>query len=331
MTHAGGHHQQRDGRGDAEETLTGGFPGRFARAGDQSRADAADDEEQAGQRQGQVGEDFHEWRGDQHGQNEGEEDAQEDGGALHAGIVAGGEFEFAVFQAFGLIFLEDRRGFRFAVSLFGIGGQEYGKNCIDYDEEHETRPRAGEEWQAGEFVRHADGEGIEDRRRKADVGRQHRHAQASQRVPAKRVSQCDHDRHERDDFLEDAEEDAQRHEEESDDEQQGVLAPAEFLDDLEKDVFENAAFVHHAEGRPDQQDEDDDANDGHVIFGGEDLKRRGEPAPEGIIGPLSVHEGVSVNRLAPVHLDACVTSRRDDAGQDASDSEQGRLNAVRAV
>ncbi len=161
-------------------------------------------------------------------------------------------------------------------------------------------------------MRDANGERVEDRGRKAHVGRQHRHAQPGERIPAEVVGQPDHQRHQRDDFLKDAEERAQRHEEKGDDQQQHVLAPAKGFDDARDDRLQDAAAVHHAESSAYQQDEQDDRDHfGQAVWGEQHLHRGGEPAPDGKIRARDGLERCGVDHLAPIQLHAGIAPRRD--------------------
>ena len=123
------------------------------------------------------------------------------------------------------------------VDLFGVGPQEQCQDGIANHEQRQARQGSREERQAGQFLRDADGERIEDCHREAHIGGQDGHAQADHGVPAEREGQGNDDRHERDNFLEDAEERPQRHEEKDDHQEHGILAPAEGFDDARDDRF----------------------------------------------------------------------------------------------
>ena len=135
------------------------------------------------------------------------------------------------------------------------------------------------------------------------------------------ISQGDDDRHQRDHLLQDAEEPAERHEEEGHHQQQDVFSPTEAWHDPCDDIPQDTAAVHDGKGDPDQHDEDDDADDRGAARGGEDLEGGREPAPDGIIGALQ-GKGFGIDHLATLDLHPGVLPGRDQPGQDSGGQHQ---------
>jgi len=66
------------------------------------------------------------------------------------------------------------------VDLFGIGPKEQRQDGKTNHEQGQARQGSREERQVGQFLRYADGKGIEDCHRETDIGGQDGHAQADQ-------------------------------------------------------------------------------------------------------------------------------------------------------
>ena len=218
---------------------------------------------------------------------------------------------------------------RVAVDLARVGAQESDEDAVDDQEDDHAQPHPGEERQPGQLLRDAQRVRVGDGGRKAHVGRQDGHPQADQRVPAQRVGQRDHDRHQQHHFLEGAQRRAQEHEGERDRQQQGVFAFLEAAHDAPDESADGAGLIQHGEGAAREEQHHDDDDDRQPAFAAQHFERRDEPAPDGIIRPFDELEGGRVDGLAPVHFDAGVLPRRDDQGQNPGDHHQDKQNHQR--
>ena len=178
-------------------------------------------------------------------------------------------------------------------------------------------------------MRHADGEGVGDGDRETHVGRQDAHPQPDQAVPTQRVGQGHHQRHERDDFFDDAEERPQAHKEEGDYQQQEIFAPAEDPYQARQAGVQQAAALQHSEGHPHQQQEDQDNTDRQAVRPPQHFHGSGEPAPDRVVGARDGLVGGRVDHQAALLLDPLIRPGRDGARQPARQEHEQQQDEQR--
>ncbi len=235
----------------------------------------------------------------------------------------------AVTHPAGLILNEDRGELRFFLNLSGIANQENGKDQVDHHEYDHPQPGAGEKRQPRQSLGDPDCERICDRGGKSHVHGKNAHPQTDECVPPQRIGKGEHQRDERDDFFEDPEKCADRHEEERDYQQKQVFASRQGSYQPGDDRLEQSGLLEHRERDADHQQEDDDRDDRQRIGAPEHFDRGSEPAPWWVIGRWDVLEGGRVDHLAASHLDPVVAAGGDDKRENPGEEHEAEQDCDR--
>jgi hypothetical protein len=141
------------------------------------------------------------------------------------------------------------------------------------------------------------------------------------------VGEWNDEHHERYSLLVDAQNAAAQCKEEHHPGHEKVFSGPEARDERREDVRQHLPLLHHGEGAPDEDEEQDDRDDREAVAAPEHLDGRREPPPRGVHRALNLAVGARHDEGAALVDRAVVSSRGNHAGEHARDHHEGEKDA----